>query len=105
MSNDVTPAAAPPPPAPTIHEAFLGSGPSGFVEYGAEIDFAAGFGSVIVSRSPATPLKERPEIMVVSNIRDDGGLALGTLPDGALLRGVMLSIARSGNESWAMALP
>jgi hypothetical protein len=29
----------PPPAAPTIHEAFLGSGGAGFVEYGAEIDF------------------------------------------------------------------
>jgi hypothetical protein len=29
------------PPPPTIHEASLGSGPSGFVDYGAEIDFAA----------------------------------------------------------------
>jgi taurine dioxygenase len=50
----------------------------------AEIDFGGSFGSVIISRSPATPLKVRPEIMVVSNIRDDGGLALGTLPDGEM---------------------
>lgn len=50
----------------------------------AEIDFGASFGSVITSRSPATPLKVRPEIMVISNIRDDGGLALGTLPDGEM---------------------
>jgi taurine dioxygenase len=50
----------------------------------AEIDFGASFGSVIISRSPATPLKVRPEIMVISNIRDDGGLALGTLPDGEM---------------------
>jgi hypothetical protein len=31
----------PPPPPPTIHEAGLASGPSGAVEYGAEIDQAA----------------------------------------------------------------
>jgi hypothetical protein len=31
----------PSPPAPTIHEAELASGPSGAVEYAAEIDFAA----------------------------------------------------------------
>lgn len=29
------------PPSPSIHEAELASGPSGAVEYGAEIDFAA----------------------------------------------------------------
>jgi hypothetical protein len=32
---------APPPAAPTIHEAERASGASGAVEYGAEIDFAA----------------------------------------------------------------
>ena len=31
----------PSPPAPTIHEAELASGPSGAVEYAAEIDFDA----------------------------------------------------------------
>jgi hypothetical protein len=31
----------PPPPPPTIHEAELASGPSGAVEYGAEIDHPA----------------------------------------------------------------
>jgi hypothetical protein len=30
----------PKPPSPTIHEAFLGSGAAGFVEFGAEIDIA-----------------------------------------------------------------
>jgi hypothetical protein len=29
------------PPPPTIHEAFLGPGPSGFVDYAAEIAFDA----------------------------------------------------------------
>jgi hypothetical protein len=35
------PEPAPPPPPPTIHEATLASGPSGAVEYGAEIEEAA----------------------------------------------------------------
>jgi hypothetical protein len=30
-----------PPPPPTVREAFLGSGGAGFVDFGAEIDFAA----------------------------------------------------------------
>src|SRR3954470_24165886 len=39
MTDEPTPPAEE-PPAPTIHKAFRGSGPGGFVEYGAEIDFA-----------------------------------------------------------------
>jgi hypothetical protein len=44
MSTDANPTPEEPaalPPAPTIHEAFLASGPAGFVEYGAEIDEVA----------------------------------------------------------------
>jgi hypothetical protein len=43
MSEDATPPAQEQPtaPAPTIHEAFLGSGGGGFVEAGTEIDLAA----------------------------------------------------------------
>jgi hypothetical protein len=41
MSTATTPPAQPAPAAPTIHEASLGSGGAGFVDYGAAIDFAA----------------------------------------------------------------
>jgi taurine dioxygenase len=50
----------------------------------AEIDFATTFGTIKPSSSPPTPLRTRDEIMIVSNIRDDGGVALGTLPDGEM---------------------
>lgn len=41
-TETATDAGAPPPlPPPSIHEAELASGPSGAVEYGAEIDFNA----------------------------------------------------------------
>jgi taurine dioxygenase len=49
-----------------------------------QIDFATSFGPIQMSSAPPTPLRTRPEIMVVSNIRDDGGVALGTLPDGEM---------------------
>jgi taurine dioxygenase len=49
-----------------------------------QIDLASSFGTIRKSSAPATPLATRPEIMVVSNIRDDGGVALGTLPDGEM---------------------
>jgi taurine dioxygenase len=49
-----------------------------------QIDLAASFGTIRKSRAAPTPLATRPEIMVVSNIRDDGGVALGTLPDGEM---------------------
>jgi taurine dioxygenase len=50
----------------------------------AQIDLASSFGTIRKSSAPPTPLATRPEIMVVSNIRDDGGVALGTLPDGEM---------------------
>jgi taurine dioxygenase len=49
----------------------------------AQIDFASSFGTVRKSQAPPTPLATRPEIMVVSNIRDNG-VQLGTLPDGEM---------------------
>jgi taurine dioxygenase len=48
----------------------------------AQVDLARSFGSVTMSLS-SSPLATRPEIMVVSNIREDG-VALGTLPDGEM---------------------
>src|ERR1019366_9484875 len=48
-----------------------------------QIDFASTFGTVRKSQAPPSPLATRPEIMVVSNIRDNG-VALGTLPDGEM---------------------
>lgn len=39
--TDATAEPSSPPPPPSIHEAELASGPSGAVEYGAEIDFGA----------------------------------------------------------------
>jgi len=48
-----------------------------------QIDFAQSFGAVRHSTAPPSPLASRPEIMVVSNIREDG-VALGTLPDGEM---------------------
>lgn len=41
MTTETAAGAAPLPPPPSIHEAELASGPSGAVEYGVEIDFAA----------------------------------------------------------------
>jgi hypothetical protein len=38
MTTEAAPAAPPPRPAPTVHEAELAPGPSGAVWYGAEID-------------------------------------------------------------------
>jgi taurine dioxygenase len=49
-----------------------------------QVDFASSFGPVRKSSAAPSPLATRPEIMVVSNIRDDGGVALGTLPDGEM---------------------
>jgi taurine dioxygenase len=48
----------------------------------AQVDLARSFGTVTMSLS-SSPLATRPEIMVVSNIREDG-VALGTLPDGEM---------------------
>ena len=48
----------------------------------AQVDLATSFGTVTMSLS-TSPLATRPEIMVVSNIREDG-VALGTLPDGEM---------------------
>jgi hypothetical protein len=43
MTTDIEAGGEPisPPPLPSIHEAVLASGPSGAVEYGAEIDFVS----------------------------------------------------------------
>jgi len=49
----------------------------------AQVDFATSFGTVRMSSAPPSPLCSRPEIMVVSNIRENG-VALGTLPDGEM---------------------
>ncbi|MEX0603572.1 MAG: TauD/TfdA family dioxygenase [Marinobacter sp.] len=46
------------------------------------VEFARAFGSIENARK-MSPLAKRPEIMVISNIRE-GGAALGALPDGEL---------------------
>jgi taurine dioxygenase len=49
-----------------------------------QVDFASSFGPVLISKAMRSPLGVRPEIMIISNIRDDDGAALGSLPDGEM---------------------
>jgi alpha-ketoglutarate-dependent taurine dioxygenase len=37
----------------------------------AQVDFASSFGPVLISKAMRSPLGVRPEIMIISNIRDD----------------------------------
>jgi len=48
----------------------------------AQVDLGSSFGKVRMANSKS-PLRTRPEVMVISNIRADG-VALGSLPDGEM---------------------
>jgi taurine dioxygenase len=48
----------------------------------ALVDFARSFGTIRLAKTDS-PLRTRPEVMVISNIRADG-VALGALPDGEM---------------------